>query len=85
VCSRPKHILIHKAHTPVVELPIYSPNPANSTVYLLKAAGFLRVTSLWLFRDDVERLLRDLYGDVESDALDRVLGAVFAVVRNTSH
>jgi hypothetical protein len=43
------------------------------------------VTSLWLFRDDVERLLRDLYGDVESDALDRVLGAVFVVVREFTY
>ena len=37
-------------------------------------------TSLSLFRDDVERLLRDLYGDTESNALDRVLSAVFCVV-----
>jgi hypothetical protein len=37
-------------------------------------------TSLALFRDDVESLLRDLYGDVESDALDSVLGAVFRIV-----
>ena len=34
-------------------------------------------TSLALFRDDVECLLRDLYGDVESDALDSVLRAMF--------
>ena len=38
-------------------------------------------TSLSLFRDDVERLLRDLYGDVESEALDRVLRAVFRIVQ----
>jgi hypothetical protein len=37
-------------------------------------------TSLALFRDDVECLLRDLYGDVESDALDSVLRAVFRIV-----
>src|SRR5215467_324397 len=37
-------------------------------------------TSLALFRDDVECLLRDLYGDLESDALDSVLRAVFRVV-----
>jgi hypothetical protein len=37
-------------------------------------------TSLALFRDDVECLLRDLYGDVESDALDSILRAVFRVV-----
>jgi hypothetical protein len=36
-------------------------------------------TSLALFRDDVECLLRDLYGDVESDALDSVLWAVFRI------
>jgi hypothetical protein len=43
------------------------------------------VTSLWLFRDDVERLLRDLYGDIESDALERVLGAVLVVVREFTY
>src|SRR6516165_7220174 len=37
-------------------------------------------TSLALFRDDVECLLRDLYGDVESDALDSVLRAMFRIV-----
>ena len=37
-------------------------------------------TSLALFRDDVECLLRDLYGDIESDALDSVLRAVFLIV-----
>jgi hypothetical protein len=37
-------------------------------------------TSLALFRDDVECLLRDLYGDVESDALDSIVEAVFHIV-----
>jgi hypothetical protein len=37
-------------------------------------------TSLALFRNDVECLLRDLYGDVESDALDSVLRAVFRII-----
>ena len=37
-------------------------------------------TSLSLFRDDVECLLRDLYGDIESEALDSVLYAVFSIV-----
>jgi hypothetical protein len=37
-------------------------------------------TSLALLRDDVECLLRDLYGDIESDALDSVLRAVFRIV-----
>jgi hypothetical protein len=38
--------------------------------------------SLALFRDDVECLLRDLYGDVESDALDSIVWAVFRVVES---
>src|SRR5262249_18463892 len=38
-------------------------------------------TSLALFRDDVECLLRDLYGDVESDALDSIVWAVFRIVQ----
>jgi hypothetical protein len=37
-------------------------------------------TSLALFRDDVECLLRDLYGDVESEALNSILRAVFDTV-----
>ena len=38
-------------------------------------------TSLALFRDDVECLLRDLYGDLESEALDSVVCAVFRIVQ----
>jgi hypothetical protein len=38
-------------------------------------------TSLALFRDDVECLLRDLYGDVESEALDSVVWALFRTVQ----
>jgi hypothetical protein len=37
-------------------------------------------TSLSLFRDEVECLLRDLYGDVESEALDSIISAVFRIV-----
>ena len=37
-------------------------------------------TSLSLFRDEVECLLRDLYGDIESEALDSVVWAVFRIV-----
>jgi hypothetical protein len=39
------------------------------------------ITSLSLFRDDVESLLRDLYGDLESEALDSVVLAVFSIVQ----
>lgn len=42
--------------------------------------GLQAFTSLSLFHDDVERLLRDLYGDIESDVLDRVLNAIFVIV-----
>jgi hypothetical protein len=42
--------------------------------------GLQEVTSLSLFRDDIERLLRDLYGDIEGDALDDVLRAVLRIV-----
>jgi hypothetical protein len=38
-------------------------------------------TSLALFRDDVECLLRDLYGDLESEALDSVVWAVLRIVQ----
>jgi len=39
-------------------------------------------TSLALFRDDVECLLRDLYGDVESEALDSILRAMFRLLNS---
>jgi hypothetical protein len=42
--------------------------------------GMQDFTSLSLFRDDVEHLLRDLYGDIETEALDSVLRAVFCIV-----
>jgi hypothetical protein len=38
-------------------------------------------TSLALFRDDIECLMRDLYGDVESEALDSLVLAVFRIVQ----
>jgi hypothetical protein len=38
-------------------------------------------TSLALFRDDVECLLRDLYGDVESEALHSIVEAVFLIAK----
>jgi hypothetical protein len=44
--------------------------------------GTADFTSLSLFRDDVEYLLRDLYGDVESEALDNVLRAVSLIVES---
>lgn len=43
--------------------------------------GMKDSSSLSLFRDDVERLLRDLYGDIEGEALDTVLFAVFYIVQ----
>ena len=43
--------------------------------------GMRDFTSLSLFSDDVECLLRDLYGDIESEALDSVLCAVFSIVK----
>ena len=43
--------------------------------------GMHDLTSLSLFCDDVECLLRDLYGDIESEALDSVLYAVFSIVK----
>jgi hypothetical protein len=42
-------------------------------------------TSLSLFCDDVERLLRDLYGDVDDDKLEDVLSAVRVIVRELTH
>jgi hypothetical protein len=38
-------------------------------------------TSLALFRDDVECLLRDLYGDLKSEAMDSVILAVFRIAQ----
>jgi hypothetical protein len=38
-------------------------------------------TSLAIFRQDVECLLRDLYGDIESEALDSIVRAIFRTVQ----
>ncbi len=42
--------------------------------------GMQHVTSIALFANDVECLLRELYGDVKSDALNDVLRAIRAMV-----
>jgi hypothetical protein len=51
-----------------------------STKNLRQKEGWQAFTSLSRFRDDVERLLRDMYGDTDSEALDRILYAAFAIV-----
>jgi hypothetical protein len=49
-------------------------------------SGWQDITSLSLFVDDVERLLRDLYGESDNQAIDRVRQAVFVIVRGfTEH
>jgi hypothetical protein len=48
--------------------------------------GLQAFTSLSLFRNDVERLLRDLYGDVKGEALDPIMYSVFIIVQElTKH
>jgi hypothetical protein len=42
--------------------------------------GMQDYTSLALFVDDVERLLRDLYGDFDDQATDRIRSAVFDIM-----
>jgi len=46
-----------------------------------KKKSLQEVTSLSLFRDDVERLLRDLYGNIHNDAMDKVLDAILCLVQ----
>jgi hypothetical protein len=41
--------------------------------------GWQADTSLSLFVDDVERLLRDLYGEADNEAIDRVRSTVFHI------
>jgi hypothetical protein len=43
--------------------------------------GRQHFTSISLFCDDVECLLRDLYGDIGGEALDNILQAVFRIVK----
>jgi hypothetical protein len=45
-----------------------------------KKIGMQDYTSLALFADDVERLLRDLYGDYDQQVIDRLREAVLAIV-----
>jgi hypothetical protein len=47
---------------------------------LRRKQGMQDYTSISLFIRDVERLLRELYGDLESDALDEVLRAIRVIV-----
>jgi hypothetical protein len=47
--------------------------------------GHRDISSLSLFRNDVERLLRDLYGDFESEALESALVGVASMVRTIAH
>ena len=63
-----------------------SSDPATMAIYtggmLKRNKGLTEdFTSLSLFYDDVEHLLRDLYGDIGSEALDRVLTAVCRIVK----
>jgi hypothetical protein len=44
-----------------------------------KKVGVQSYTSIALFVDDVERLLRDLYGDLEGEAITGIRNAVFAI------
>jgi hypothetical protein len=50
-----------------------------------KRRGLQGFTSLSLFLDDVECLLRDMYRDVGPEALDHILWAVFTIVREFLH
>jgi hypothetical protein len=59
---------------------LYTLNPAvsvqnrfNGELKRQKHDLYYRGTSLGLFLDDIERLLRDLYGDTESEALQDLL------------
>jgi hypothetical protein len=42
--------------------------------------GMQEFTSLSLFVDDVERLLRDIYGEFDNQAIDRVRNVMFVIV-----
>ena len=44
-----------------------------------KKVGLQDYTSIALFVDDVERLLRDLYGDLEGEAIKVICNAVFTI------
>ena len=46
-----------------------------------KQIGTQDHTSLSLFCDDVERLLRDFYGETDDQAIDKLLRAVFLIVK----
>jgi hypothetical protein len=43
--------------------------------------GLKEETTLQLFTDDVEHVLRDLFGDLDPEALDAIVTAVFIIVR----
>jgi len=49
-----------------------------------KKAEMSELTSISFFTDDVERLLRDLYGDLDGDDLDELLSAIKLAVLTLS-
>jgi hypothetical protein len=52
---------------------------------MTKSPTMQGISSLSLFRDDVEHLLRELYDVFDSDALDSILCAVLQIIESFSH
>jgi hypothetical protein len=71
--------VIQASHLNYFDPAISVQNKFNGTLKREKN-GVQDFSSLSLFKDDVERLLRDLYGDTDSEELEVVLSAVFRIV-----
>jgi hypothetical protein len=66
------------SHLNTLDIAVSSRRSASDEL-ATKKRGMQDFTSLSLFADDVERLLRDFYGDSEREAIDRIRRAVFEI------
>jgi hypothetical protein len=73
------HRIISASRLNSIELGVSIKQRFDGTLKHAKIGMHTR-TSLWLFRDDLECLLRDLYGDIQDDVLEDALHAAFGTV-----
>ena len=70
---------IEASHLNAVDCEVAAQHPFQGKLRR-KKTGIADFTSISLFIADVESLLREMYGDVDSDALDKLLRAVRTIV-----
>jgi len=74
-------MVIHASHLNTLDPALAIQNRFDGTLKR-KKRGLSDFTSLSLFIDDVERLLRDLYGDVEGEAIERGRYSLWSILKS---